>query len=55
MDRLACTATAKAVPLHPTHLEAAINRALVALYRHLDRCAQFANTTKAYRARAGRS
>ncbi|WP_091094480.1 tyrosine-type recombinase/integrase [Micromonospora citrea] len=52
VDRMARTATAKIVPLRPAHPEAAVNRALVALHRHLDRCALAANTTKAYRARA---
>lgn len=50
---MARTATAKVIPLRPTDPTAAIERALAALHRHLDRCALAANTTKAYRARAG--
>ncbi|WP_191971150.1 tyrosine-type recombinase/integrase [Micromonospora aurantiaca (nom. illeg.)] len=50
---MARTATAKVIPLRPADPAAAAEGALAALHRHLDRCALAANTTKAYRARAG--
>ena len=49
---MARTATAKVIPLRPAGPIAAAESAVAALYRHLDRCALAANTTKAYRARA---
>lgn len=47
---MARTATAKVISLRPTEPTAAVEGALAALHRHLDRCALAANTTKAYRA-----
>ncbi|MFI7438283.1 tyrosine-type recombinase/integrase [Micromonospora haikouensis] len=49
---MARTTTAKVIPLRPADPAAAVETALAALHRHLDRCALAANTTKAYRARA---
>ncbi len=49
---MARTATAKVIPLRAADPTAAVETALAALHRHLDRCALAANTTKAYRARA---
>jgi len=50
---MARTATAKVIPLRPAEPVAEVGQAIEALHRHLDRCAMAANTTKAYRARAG--
>ncbi|MFC4144804.1 tyrosine-type recombinase/integrase [Micromonospora mangrovi] len=49
---MARTATAKIIPLRPADPTAAVESALAALHRHLDRCALAANPAKAYRARA---